>query len=99
MTPNTMTRNTKKANTVSTSATDLAVLGQALRVLRERAGTTQARLAAVLQMDPTYVSRIEHGRRGVQWLTVLRFLRALDVDLHQLADAMTEVEKPRRARK
>lgn len=94
-----MTRNTKITKTASTSPADLVVLGQALRVLRERAGITQARLATVLQMDPTYVSRIEHGRRGVQWLTVQRFLRALDVDLHQLADAMTEVEKPRRARK
>jgi transcriptional regulator with XRE-family HTH domain len=95
-----MTPNTKTDKTVSTSPADLVVLGQALRVLRERAGITQARLATVLQMDPTYVSRIEHGRRGVQWLTVQRFLRALDVDLHQLADAMKEVEKPsRRARK
>jgi Helix-turn-helix domain len=44
-------------------------------------------------MDPTYVSRIERGRRGVQWLTVLRFLRALGADLHQLADAVAEVKK------
>jgi transcriptional regulator with XRE-family HTH domain len=94
-----MTRNTKRATAASTSADDLVALGQALRVLRERAGITQARLAIVLQMDPTYVSRIEHGRRGVQWLTVQRFLRALDVDLHQLADAMTEVEKQRHSRR
>src|SRR5580658_9693331 len=93
MTPNTMTGNTKKAKAVNTSPADLMVLGQALRVLRERAGITQARLATLLQMDPTYVSRIEHGRRGVQWLTVQRFLRALDVDLHQLADAIHQQER------
>jgi hypothetical protein len=44
-------------------------------------------------MDPTYISRIERGRRGVQWLTVQRFLRALGADLHQLADAVAEVKK------
>ncbi|MGA2166296.1 MAG: helix-turn-helix transcriptional regulator [Solirubrobacteraceae bacterium] len=68
-------------------------LGRALRALRDRAGITQEQLAARLQMDPTYVSRIERGRRGVQWLTVQRFLRALGADLHQLADAVAEVKK------
>jgi len=69
---------------------DLIVLGRALRILRDRAGVTQEQLAALLGMDATYISRIERGRRGVQWLTVQRFLRALDADLHQLADATTE---------
>jgi transcriptional regulator with XRE-family HTH domain len=76
-----------------TRDTDLIALGRALRALRDRAGITQEQLAARLQMDPTYVSRIERGRRGVQWLTVQRFLRALGADLHQLADAVAEVKK------
>jgi transcriptional regulator with XRE-family HTH domain len=69
---------------------DLIALGRALRSLRDRAGITQEQLAALLEMDATYISRIERGRRGVQWLTVQRFLRALDSDLHQLANAITE---------
>lgn len=72
--------------------TDLIVLGRALRALRDQAGITQEQLAALLGMDATYISRIERGRRGVQWRTVQRFLLALDADLHQLADAMAEVE-------
>jgi transcriptional regulator with XRE-family HTH domain len=72
---------------------DLIVLGRALRALRNGAGVTQEQLATRLQMDATYVSRIERGRRGVQWLTVQRFLRALDADLHQLADAITEAKE------
>jgi transcriptional regulator with XRE-family HTH domain len=72
---------------------DLIVLGRALRVLRDQAGITQEQLATRLRMDATYISRIERGRRGVQWLTVQRFLRALDADLHQLADAIAEAEK------
>jgi len=92
-----MTRKTKTRKCDATA--DLVVLGRALCALRERAGITQARLAALLTMDPTYVSRIEHGRRGVQWMTVQRFLRALNADLHQLADAMSEVEKHQRASK
>lgn len=70
----------------------MIVLGRALRILRDRAGVTQEQLAALLEMDATYISRIERGRRGVQWLTVQRFLRALDADLHQLADAITKAK-------
>jgi transcriptional regulator with XRE-family HTH domain len=73
--------------------TDLIVLGRALRALRDQAGITQEQLATRLQIDATYISRIERGRRGVQWLTVQRFLRALDADLRRLADAIGEVEK------
>jgi transcriptional regulator with XRE-family HTH domain len=72
---------------------DLIALGRALRVLRDQAGVTQDQLADRLQMDATYISRIERGRRGVQWLTIQRFLRALDADLHELADAITETEE------
>ena len=85
-----LTRNTKQGSVVSKPVrdTELAVLGRALRALRDQAGITQEELASRLQMDPTYISRIERGRRGVQWLTVQRFLHALDTDLHQLADAL-----------
>jgi transcriptional regulator with XRE-family HTH domain len=78
---------------------DLIVIGRALRALRDHAGVTQEQLAARLHIDATYVSRIERGRRGVQWLTIQRFLRALRADLHQLADAVAEAEKQQRAGK
>jgi transcriptional regulator with XRE-family HTH domain len=72
---------------------DLHVLGGALRRLRVARGITQEELAARVRMDPTYISRIERGRRGVQWLTVQRFLRALSADLHQLADAIEQQQR------
>ncbi|MGA8365648.1 MAG: helix-turn-helix transcriptional regulator [Solirubrobacteraceae bacterium] len=68
---------------------DQLALGRALRGLRERAGITQEQLAARLAIDPTYVSQVERGRRGVRWHTVLRFLRALEATLGDLA---TEIE-------
>ncbi len=45
-------------------------------------------------IDLTYISRIERGKRGVRWHTVLRFLAALDSDLHELADAVDTATKP-----
>jgi hypothetical protein len=31
---------------------------------------------------------VERGQRGIRWNTAMRFLRALDADLYQLADAI-----------
>jgi transcriptional regulator with XRE-family HTH domain len=77
------------ADTASDPLHDQLALGRALGGLRERAGITQEQLAARLAIDPTYISQVERGRRGVRWHTVLRFLRALKATLVDLA---TEIE-------
>jgi DNA-binding XRE family transcriptional regulator len=91
-----LTRNTKSTRPMNDSSRDaeLVVLGRALRALRDHAGITQEELASRLGMDATYISRIERGRRGVQWLTVQRFLQALGASLHQLADAIDKQGHP-----
>src|ERR1700728_2806183 len=88
-----LTRNTNTAMSEPNRDDELRLLGRALRRLRDAAGISQEELAERLQMDPTYISRIERGRRGVQWLTVQRFLRALDSDLQQLAKAIDEQKR------
>jgi transcriptional regulator with XRE-family HTH domain len=70
------------------------VLGQALRELRTDAGLTQLDLAERAGSDDTYVSRLEHGRIDLGWSTLLRLLRALDVTLVQLADAIERQSRP-----
>lgn len=74
-------------------------LGQALRELRTRAGLTQADVAVAAGFDGPYLSRVEGGERDLRWSTVLRFLDAIGADLHQLADAIAEVEKQDRTAK
>jgi transcriptional regulator with XRE-family HTH domain len=64
---------------------DQRALGRALRELRKRAGITQDALAARAGTDDTYISRVEHGRIGVRWHTIMRLLRALEVSLSDLA--------------
>jgi transcriptional regulator with XRE-family HTH domain len=68
------------------------ILGKALRELREAAGLTQEALAARVDIGATYVSQVENGHRGIRWHTLLAFLRALDVDLRQLAEAIDKQE-------
>jgi transcriptional regulator with XRE-family HTH domain len=72
---------------------DQIVLGRALRELRDKAGLTQGELAARMGIDLTYVSRVERGKRGVRWHTVLRFLRALDAKLGELTAAVEKHER------
>ncbi len=43
-------------------------------------------------MDATYLSQLENGHRGIRWVTVMRMLRAVDLDLTDLAE-----EYPRHA--
>lgn len=68
------------------------ILGRALRELRDRAGLTQEALASRVDVGATYISQVENGHRGVRWHTLLRFLRALDADLRQLADAIDHAQ-------
>jgi transcriptional regulator with XRE-family HTH domain len=79
--------------------TDRHVLGRALRELRRQAGITQKETTEREGLDETYISRVEHGRIDVKWTTLLRFLRVFGADLHQLADAIAEVEKQDRSTK
>jgi transcriptional regulator with XRE-family HTH domain len=73
--------------------TDLLILGSALRALRAEAGLTQEQLAERIGgIDAGYVSRLERGHRGMQWLTVKRFLVAMGANMHQLADALEKAE-------
>jgi len=69
------------------------VLGRALRELRRRAGLTQEQLAERIDAHPTFVARLERGRRGAHWRTVMRLLDALGADLHQLADAFDRAQE------
>ncbi len=77
----------------SDNTDDPHVLGQGMRVLRDRAGITQKVLAERASTSEAYVSNIEGGRRDARWSTLIRLLRALGADLRQLADAIVEVEQ------
>ncbi len=74
-------------------AQDHRILGRALRELRDQAGLKQEEVATRAGIGITYVSQLENGHRGARWHTLRRLLHALEADLHQLADAIAEVEK------
>jgi len=65
-------------------------IGNALRVLRTRAGLTQDELAVRADLTAPYISRVEGGWRDIRWSTLKRLLVALDADLRQLADVIDQ---------
>jgi transcriptional regulator with XRE-family HTH domain len=75
---------------------DRQILGLALRELRRQAGITQKEMTEREGLDETYISRVEHGRIDVKWTTLLRFLRVIGADLHQLSDAIANAEHDKR---
>lgn len=80
-------------NRPSDNPDDYAILGRALRELRDHAALTQEQLATKVGVGATYISQVEHGRRGVRWHTLRKILQALDADLRQLADAIDRQER------
>ena len=78
----------------STAAQDQLALGRALSQLRHHAGLTQEQVADQLGADATFVSRIERGKRGIRWPTLIRFLRVLGASLSDLAAIIEKADDP-----
>lgn len=76
-----------------TAEQDQLILGRALRALRNEAGITQEQLAGRLKVDPTFVGRLERGRRGAHWRTIRRVIAALDMNVVQFASAVEHAER------
>ncbi|MDO8950025.1 MAG: helix-turn-helix transcriptional regulator [Actinomycetota bacterium] len=54
--------------------------GRRLRCLRQERGLSQEQLAHIAQLDRTYVSSCEAGRRNATIRTIARLAKALEVD-------------------
>ena len=62
------------------SADPLVAFGRRLRTLRLERGLSQEQLADLAQLDRTYVSGCETGRRNATIRTICRLSGALQVD-------------------
>jgi transcriptional regulator with XRE-family HTH domain len=56
-----------------------AQFGELLTYYRTRAGISQAKLARMVRVDHSFISRLERGARGPSRETVLAIARALDL--------------------
>ncbi len=77
----------------ATAEQDQLILGRALRALRNEAGLTQEQLAERLNVDPTFIGRLERGQRGAHWRTIRRMLAALNVSVARFASAIEHADR------
>jgi transcriptional regulator with XRE-family HTH domain len=65
-------------------------LAKKLRVLRQRRGMTQERLAFLARLHPTYISILENGRKSPTVDVLYRIARTLGVRISRI---LASVEK------
>lgn len=58
---------------------ELQALGQAIKEARKRLGISQERLALEAELDRTFISSIEAGRRNITFASLLKVARALEI--------------------
>ncbi len=68
---------------------DPSALAAALRTLRRRQGFLQAEVAERMGRSSATVSRLEQDGVNPQWLTLHRYLEAIDVTLDELVEELS----------
>jgi len=68
----------------------LKAFGAGVRALRLQKGLTQEKLAELSELDQTYISGIERGRRNLGYRNLVRVARALGVSG---SDLVAEAER------
>jgi len=79
-----------------TAEEEQAILGRALRALRTQAGMTQEQVAERLEVDPTFIGRLERGQRGAHWRTIRRILVAVAANTSDFAREIDAAERQQR---
>jgi transcriptional regulator with XRE-family HTH domain len=64
----------------------LSLFGEHIRGMRIVKGYSQEQLAGFANLDRTYISGIERGKRNVSLVNLVKLAQALDVPTHQILD-------------
>ena len=72
---------------------DYEMIGKKIREWRTRKKMTQEQLAALVEREPAYISRIENGRQRPSLDTLLRICVALELDMNDLLSDVSTVKK------
>lgn len=80
------------------SSPDLRTLGRILRSYRAEAGMTQEGLAARSGMARNYIGKVERGEANISFLSLDRWLTALEVGWDRLGQDVVQVDVDARTR-
>ena len=73
---------------------DYTAIGKRIHLWRNRRKLTQEQLAALVDREPAYLSRIEHGNQKPSLDTLLRICHALNLDINNLLCDKPNVHPP-----
>lgn len=57
------------------------VVGKRIRELRNKIGVSQEELAAMVELDRTYITSVESGKRNISIVNIEKLATALNVSL------------------
>lgn len=72
-------------------------VGPRLAAARSRRGLSQSTVARMAGLGPSYLSRVENGRVQPTFRTVVRLMRALDVDPEEIVGPTPSRKRPQGA--
>lgn len=64
----------------------LSLFGERVRTERLARNLSQEQLASLADLDRTYVSGVERGKRNVSLVNILRLSKALNISMSSLID-------------
>ena len=73
---------------------DYAAIGRKIHLWRERRKLTQEQLAYLVDREPAYLSRIEHGNQKPSLDTLLRICYAMNLDINNLLSDAPNLHPP-----
>lgn len=70
----------------------LLLFGENLRRIRLEKKLSQEALAYLCELDRTYISSIERGKRNLSLINIVRIASALDVSAQRLLESQIRIE-------
>lgn len=61
----------------------LLLFGQRVRKLRQKTGLSQEKFALKIEMDRTYFSSVESGKRNISLLNIKKIADGLDISMEK----------------
>ncbi len=71
----------------------LTLFGQRVRELRQKSGLSQEKFALKIEMDRTYFSSVESGKRNISLLNIKKIADGLEISVDKLFEDLKQIER------
>lgn len=71
----------------------LSMLGEKIRRLRKVKGISQEKFALSIEMDRTYYSTVENGKRNISIQNLNKIAKGLDISISELLEGVSDDEE------